>query len=116
MSVSYGRSWRAKKKSLIATIPIGYGDGYSRLLSNKGEVLIHGQRVPIVGRVCMDMCMADVSRLRDVKIGEEVVLIGQQGRGRIYVEEIAQQMGTINYEVTCLLGKRVPRVYTGLKE
>jgi len=110
-SISYGRTWKAEKDSIIATLPIGYADGYNRLLSNRGEALIRGQRVPIVGRVCMDMCMADISSLVDVQVGEEVVLIGSQGKERITVDEIAKIIGTISYEVVCGVSKRVPRIY-----
>jgi len=110
-SISYGRTWRAEKDSVIATLPIGYADGYNRLLSNRAEVLICEKRVPIVGRVCMDMCMVDVTSLPDVKVGEEVVLIGSQGKERITADEIAKIIGTITYEVVCGISKRVPRIY-----
>jgi len=109
-SISYGRTWKAEKDSVIATLPIGYADGYNRLLSNRAEVLICGKRVPIVGRVCMDMCMADATSLPDVKVGEEVVLIGSQGKERITADEIAKIIGTISYEVVCGISKRVPRI------
>jgi len=110
-SVSYGRTWKAERDSMIGTLPIGYADGYNRLLSNRAEVLICGKRVPLVGRVCMDMCMVDVTSLPDVKVGEEVVLIGSQGKERITVDEIAKIIGTITYEVVCGISKRVPRIY-----
>jgi len=112
-SISYGRTWKAKRDSIIGTLPIGYADGYNRLLSNRGEVLIRGRRIPIVGRVCMDMCMVDVTSLPEVKVGEEVVLIGSQGKEKITAEEIAKLIGTINYEVACSVTKRVPRIYVG---
>jgi len=108
-SVSYGRTWRAERDSIIGTLPIGYADGYNRLLSNCGEVLIRGKRIPIVGRVCMDMCMVDITSLPDVKVGEEVVLIGSQGKENITADEIAKLIGTISYEVVCGISKRVPR-------
>ncbi len=110
-TVSYRRLWRAKKDSFIATLPVGYADGYSRMLSNRGEVLIRGKRVPVVGNICMDMCMVDVTSLDGVEIGDKAVLIGSQGKERITAEEIADKTGTINYEITCCVGKRVPRVY-----
>jgi len=110
-SVSYGRTWKAERDSIIGTLPIGYADGYNRLLSNKGEVLIRGKRIPIVGRVCMDMCMVDITSLPEVKVGEEVVLIGSQGKERITADEIAKLIGTISYEVVCAISKRVPRIY-----
>lgn len=115
-SISYGRTWKAKRESIIGTLPIGYADGYSRLLSNRGEVLICGKRVPIVGRVCMDMCMVDVTPPPDVKVGEEVVLIGSQGKERITADEIAKLTGTITYEVVCGISKRVPRIYLRREE
>jgi len=111
-SISYGRIFTTNRKSRIATIPIGYADGYTRLLSNKGKVLINGQVAPIVGRICMDQCMIDVTDVRgEVKVGDEVTLIGAQGENRITAEDVADQIGTINYEVTCVIGKRIPRVY-----
>jgi len=111
--VSYGGTFIAKRKTKIATLPIGYGDGYSRFLSNKGEVLIHGKRAPIVGRVCMDFIMVDVTDIPNVRIGDEVVLIGKQKKEKITVEEIADKIGSIPYEILCLIGKRVPRIYKG---
>lgn len=111
-SVSYGRTWIARQPTRVATLPVGYADGYNRLLSNRGAVLVRGKRLPVIGRVCMDMCMVDVTPLKkEVKIGDEVVLIGRQGKERITAEEIADKMGTINYEVTCNISKRVPRMY-----
>ena len=110
-TVSYGRTYTAKSKSRLATLPIGYGDGYSRLLSNKGEVLIKGKRAPVVGRVCMDQSIVDVSKIPGVCVGDEVILIGAQKQERISVEEIAEKIGTIPNEVFCMISKRVPRVY-----
>lgn len=110
-TVSYGRTFTAKKKMTIATLPVGYADGYSRLLSNTGQVLIRGQRANIIGRICMDQCMIDVSKLPSVQRGEPVTLIGTDGTEQITADEIADKMHTINYEVPCLIGKRVPRVY-----
>ncbi|MBU0478437.1 alanine racemase [bacterium] len=110
-TISYGRTHITKSKARLAAIPVGYGDGYSRLLSNKGEVLIKGKRAPIVGRVCMDQLIVDVSRISEVCVGDEVVLIGKQGRGQISAEEIAEKIGTIPNEVFCMISKRVPRVY-----
>ncbi|MEE9316566.1 MAG: alanine racemase [bacterium] len=110
-SISYGRTWKANRDSIIGTLPIGYADGYNRLLSNRAEMLICGKRVPLVGRVCMDMCMVDVTSLPNVKVGEEVVLIGSQGKEKITANEIAKLIGTITYEVVCGISKRVPRIY-----
>ncbi|MDO8603256.1 MAG: alanine racemase [Candidatus Omnitrophota bacterium] len=110
-SISYGMTYVTKKPAKIATIPVGYGDGYSRHFSNKAEVLINGIRCPIAGRVCMDMCMVDVGRLKNVKVADDVILIGSQGREIIRAEELAWLINTIPYEVLCNIGRRVPRVY-----
>jgi alanine racemase len=109
--ISYGRTFVTKRESIIATVPIGYADGYSRALSNKGEVLVRGVRAPVVGRVCMDMCMIDVTDVPDVRAGDEIVLIGNQGSDRITADDIAAMTGTISYEVLCGISNRVPRVY-----
>lgn len=111
MSISYGRTYITTHISQIATLPIGYGDGYSRFLSNKGEVIIHGRRAPIVGRVCMDQTMVDVTKLRDVKIGDGVVLIGRSMEEEITVEEIALRLNTIPHEIVTMIGERIPRIY-----
>ncbi len=111
MRISYGGTFVTKRESLIATLPIGYADGYSRHLSNQGEVLIHGKRAPVVGRVCMDFIMVDVTDIPDVSIGDEVILMGRQGGEEITANEIAEKINTISYEVLCLIGKRVPRIY-----
>jgi alanine racemase len=109
--ISYGCTYKTKAEATIATIPAGYDDGYNRLLSNKGEVLIHGKRVPVVGRVCMNLTMIDVSSLNGVSVGDEAVLLGTQGQERISAEEIAQKTGTISYEVYCAIGKANPHTY-----
>jgi alanine racemase len=109
--ISYGGTFTTKRESLIATLPIGYADGYSRHLSNHGEVLIHGKRAPVVGKVCMDFIMVDVTDIPYVSVGDEVVLMGRQGREQITAEEIAEKINSISYEVLCLIGKRVPRIY-----
>lgn len=112
MTVSYGRKWTATRPSRIATLPIGYADGYSRLLSNRARVLVNGQHAPVVGSVCMDQCMIDVTDVEGpVAPGDEVVLFGEQAGNRIAVEELAALSGTIAYETVCLIGKRIPRVY-----
>jgi len=110
-SIGYGRTYRTEGPAHIATIPVGYGDGYGLMLSNQGEALIRGRRVPIVGRVSMDMCTLDVSDIGDCRVGDEVVLMGRQGRECITAEDIARRVNTINYDVLCALGKRAPRVY-----
>lgn len=109
--VSYGSTYETSGPTKIATIPVGYGDGYPRALSNSGRVLINGHYAPIVGRVCMDQLMVDVTSVPDVKQGDEVVLIGKQGENEITVDEIAALAGTINYEIICGINKRVPRIY-----
>jgi alanine racemase len=109
--ISYGGTFMTERKSHIATLPIGYADGYSRYLSNQGEVLIRGKRAPVVGKVCMDFIMVDVTDIPKVSIGDEVILMGRQEKEQITVEEIAEKIGSISYEVLCLVGKRVPRIY-----
>jgi len=110
-SISYGRTYITAKPTRVALVPVGYGDGYHRILSNRGAVLIHGQRAPIVGRVCMDQFVVDVSHISGVQLHDEVVLIGRQGEGHIPAEEVARWAETINYEVTTGLLPRVVRVY-----
>ncbi|GIM46242.1 alanine racemase [Collibacillus ludicampi] len=110
-SISYGATYRTKNEERIATIPVGYADGYSRLLSNRGFVLVGGKRCPIVGRVCMDQLMVNVTHVPDVKVGDEVVLYGSQGQEQIHLDEVASIIGTISYEIACAVGRRVPRVY-----
>ncbi|MEY8347083.1 alanine racemase [Bacillus cereus] len=109
--VSYGNTYVTTGEEWIATVPIGYADGYNRQLSNKGHALINGVRVPVLGRVCMDQLMLDVTNAMPVHVGDEVVFYGKQGEEEIPVEEIADMLGTINYEVTCMLDRRIPRVY-----
>lgn len=110
-TVSYGRHYKAPSRRKIATLPVGYADGYSRILSGKVDVLYHGHRVPQVGAICMDQCMIDVSGEANVHAGDEVVLFGRQGDSFIPIEEIAAVCGTINYEIMCNISRRVPRVY-----
>ncbi|RLC96586.1 MAG: alanine racemase [Chloroflexi bacterium] len=110
-SISYGRTYITEKPTRVALVPVGYGDGYHRILSNRGAVLIHGQRAPIVGRVCMDQFVVDVNHIPDVQLHDEVVLVGRQGEGHIPAEEVARWAETINYEVTTGLLPRVVRVY-----
>ena len=110
-SVSYGGTYTAKEKRKIATIPVGYGDGYPRSLSNKGYVLIHGRKAPICGRVCMDQFMVDVTEIEDVKFGDRVVLVGYDGAEHLPVETLGDISGRFNYEFVCCLSKRIPREY-----
>lgn len=109
--LSYGRTYTAETDRVIATIPIGYADGYSRALSNKARMLVNGHYAPVVGRVCMDQIMLDVTGIPDVKMGDEVVVFGRQKDQILPIEELAEILGTINYELTCVITKRVPRVF-----
>ena len=115
-SVGYGSTWTANRDSIIATVPVGYADGYNRGLSNRGYVLIGGAKYRIAGRVCMDQMMVDVTEPLEgtackVSQGDEVVLVGQSGDLRITMEEISELAGSFNYEFSCGISKRVPRVY-----
>lgn len=110
-SIGYGRTWFAPRGTWIATIPAGYADGFNRLFSNRGRVLINGRSYPVVGRVCMDQSMVDLGPDTDVRVGDEVVLIGRSGDAEITCEEWAQALSTITYEVTCQINARVQRVY-----
>jgi alanine racemase len=114
--ISYGGKWVARRPSRIATIPVGYADGYDRRFSGRpgfgcAEVLVRGRRAPVAGTVCMDMTMIDVTEVPGVTIGDEVVLLGEQGGSRIDADELAAKAGTISYEVLCAIGARVPRRY-----
>ncbi|MFZ5626018.1 MAG: alanine racemase [Bacillota bacterium] len=109
--ISYGSTYVTSGWERIATIPLGYADGYNRRLSNRAEVLIKGQRCPVVGRVCMDQFMVRVSHLEQVTAGEEVVLFGRQGQAELPVDELASLLDTINYELVCAVSSRVPRIY-----
>ncbi|MFP3154496.1 alanine racemase [Lachnospiraceae bacterium ZAX-1] len=110
-TISYGATYTAEEELLIATIPIGYGDGYPRALSNKGHVLIRGQKAPICGRICMDQFMVDVTHIEGVKNGDTVTLVGTDQKESITMEDIGDLSGRFNYEFACGLGKRIPRVY-----
>jgi alanine racemase len=109
--VSYNATFRAARPTCIALLPVGYADGYNRLLSNRGEVLVRGHRAPIAGRVTMDQTMIDVTDIPDAAINDEVVLMGEQGSDRITADDLATYTGTIAYEVLCAIGVRVPRVW-----
>lgn len=109
--ISYGRKFKTSRESIIATLPVGYADGYTRLLFNKAKVIINGSFVPVIGRICMDQCMVDVTDIPCAKLGDEVVLMGEQGDLEFTADHIAELIGTINYEITCMISKRVPRVY-----
>lgn len=109
--IGYGSTFITDKTMMIATVPVGYGDGYPRALSNKGRVLVHGKSAPIIGRVCMDQFMIDVSHIPGVMQGDEVTLIGKDGKEEVTVEEIGNLSYSFNYEVLCNVGKRIPRIY-----
>jgi alanine racemase len=116
-SISYGRTFITKRNTRIATLPVGYADGYSHLFSNKAKVLIKGKFYPVVGRVCMDQTMVDIGLKDDIKVGDEVILIGRGGKNEIKVEDLANICSTIPYQILCWIGSRVPRVYkSGLKK
>lgn len=109
--VSYGRKYQTVKESVIATLPVGYADGYTRLLFEKGKVIIKGRFAPVIGRICMDQCMIDVTEINGVKVGDEVILMGEDENNKFTADTIGELIGTINYEVVCMISKRVPRVY-----
>lgn len=109
--ISYGHTYRTGQATTLAVLPVGYEDGFSRLFSNRGQVLIHGRRVPVRGRVCMNMCMVEVTGMNDVRAGDEVVVLGRQGNETISAEDLAEGMASISYEVLCLLGNNNQRVY-----
>ena len=110
-SISYGRKWTAQTDSFIATIPIGYADGYPRPYSSKAEVIVNGVKAPIAGNICMDQCMIDVTHVPYVRIGDEVTVMGKDGIFEISADDIAEATGTINYEIACAFGQRLPKVY-----
>ena len=109
--ISYGATFCTDRPTRVATIPVGYADGYPRGLSNSADVLICGKRAPILGRICMDQFMVDVTHIPDAVQGSLVTLIGQDGTERITMEELGEKSGRFNYELACCLGKRIPRVY-----
>jgi alanine racemase len=109
--ISYGMTYRTPRPTVIATVPAGYADGFRRQFSSKGEMLVRGLRVPVVGRVCMDLTMIDVGAVPGAAIGDEVVLFGRQGGESISADDLARELGTINYEIVCDVTARVPRVY-----
>jgi alanine racemase len=112
-SVGYGRVWRAARGTRVGLVPVGYADGYARVLTGRAQVLVGGRRVPVVGTISMDQLTVDLGPESTEGVGDEVVLIGVQGGERITAEEVAAWRGTINYEVTCAVGPRIPRVHEG---
>lgn len=117
-SISYGRRFITDRESKIATVPVGYADGYSRLLSNSAQVIAGGKLCNVVGNICMDQCMIDVTDVNTIAIGDEVILFGVGDNIELPVESLAEKMGTINYEILCMIGKRIPRIYirNGIKQ
>ena len=115
-TVSYGRTFTADKKLKIATVPIGYADGYIRNLAESAYMIVCGKKAKVIGRICMDQCMIDVTDIKNVRVGDTVIVVGKSGKYEISMDDVASWTGTINYEVACLVGKRVPRVYIKNKE
>ena len=109
--IGYGRKFRTERDSVIATLPIGYADGYIRGLYEKAHVIINGKLAPVVGKICMDQCMIDVTDVGPVKVGDEVVLLGEDNGVKNNADDIAKMLDTINYEILCMIGRRVPRIY-----
>lgn len=107
--VSYGKVYITDKPTKIATVPIGYADGYLRKIAENGEMIVNGVKVPIIGRICMDQCMIDVTDVHNIERGDEVIIFGREG---ITMDDVASWLDTINYEVSCVIGKRIPRIYT----
>jgi alanine racemase len=110
-NVSYGITYQTQQPTTIATVPVGYADGFNRLLSSRGHMLVHGKKVPIIGRVCMDLTMLDVGALGNVNLEDEVVIFGQQDNESITADELASRLNTINYEIVSTITARVPRIY-----
>ncbi len=109
--ISYGRRYITDSTQRIATIAVGYADGYSRVLSGKAQVIVDGVKVEQLGRICMDQCMINATMVNNINIGDEVTLFGESGGVSIPIEDVADKMGTINYEIACIVGKRIPRIY-----
>lgn len=109
--ISYGRKFKTTRESIIATLPVGYADGFTRLLNGKARVIVNGCFAPVIGSICMDQCMIDVTDVKDAKFGDEVILMGEDNGLSFTADDIAELLGTINYEITCMVSKRVPRVY-----
>ena len=106
--VSYGKTYIARRNTKVATVPVGYADGYTRLLNNKAKIAVNGEPVDVIGRICMDQCMIDVTSVHNINIGDEVIIFGKEV---VTADEIAESLGTINYEIVCMLSRRIPRVY-----
>lgn len=109
--VGYGKKFKTERKSIIGTLPVGYADGYSRMLSGKAKVIVNGKFAPVIGNICMDQCMIDITDVGEVKVGDEVILMGSYDNLKFDADDMADLMGTISYELLCMVSKRVPRVY-----
>ena len=116
MYISYGKTFKTNKKTIVATLPIGYGDGYPRSLAENTKIIVNGKFAKILGRICMDQCMIDVTDIENVKTGDEVIILGAEGDLKFNADDIAGVLGTINYEILCMLKSRIPRVYIKNKE
>ncbi|WP_346920120.1 alanine racemase [Clostridium sp. UBA7339] len=116
MYISYGKTFKTNKKTIVATLPIGYGDGYPRALSENAKVIVNGKFASILGRICMDQCMIDVTDIENVKTGDEVIILGVEGDLKFNADDMAEALGTINYEILCRIKSRIPRVYIKNKE
>ncbi|WP_346939155.1 alanine racemase [uncultured Clostridium sp.] len=111
MYISYGKTFKTNKKTIVATLPIGYGDGYPRALGENAKIIVNGKFAKIIGRICMDQCMIDVTDIENVKTGDEVIILGEEGNLKFNADDIAEALGTINYEILCRIKSRIPRVY-----
>lgn len=116
MYISYGKTFKTNKKTIVATLPIGYGDGYPRALSENAKVIVNGKFASILGRICMDQCMIDVTDIENVKTGDEVIILDEEGDLKFNADDMAEALGTINYEILCRIKSRIPRVYIKNKE
>lgn len=116
MYIGYGKTFKTNKKTIVATLPIGYGDGYPRALAENAKIIVNGKFAKILGRICMDQCMIDVTDIENVKTGDEVIILGEEGDLKFNADDIAGALGTINYEILCMLKSRIPRVYIKNKE
>lgn len=111
MYISYGRAFKTERESKIGTLPIGYADGYTRLLTGKAKVIVNGQLAPVIGKICMDQCMIDLTDVDGVQLEDEVIIIGETSEVKFNADDIADSLGTINYEILCMIKNRVPRIY-----
>ena len=116
MYISYGKTFKTNKKTIVATLPIGYGDGYPRALGENAKIIVNGKFAKIIGRICMDQCMIDVTDIENVKAEDDVIILGEEGNFKFNADDMAEALGTINYEILCRIKSRIPRVYIKNKE